>query len=127
MGFFDSVDNFFSSAYDKLQNVVTTVYHDLKDGTVRVYDDVSHDVNKIVDTGSDVVNRTSQTTATIASGAVKDVKIGLDDTKEAITNVASSGQKAIGNVAQALPQTTANLEWPLIIGGAAALIFMLKK
>lgn len=149
MGFFDSVSNFFSSAENKAENAVTSIYHDLKDGTVRVYDDLSHDTTKIVDTASDAVHAYTNTVGKIATGTVKDVKIALNDTKDTITHVGDNAERAtgsvskavstsvgsvssgvsssVGSVAKALPETADSLKWPLMIGGAAALIFLLKK
>jgi hypothetical protein len=149
VGFWSNVNNFFSSAYNKLETAVTTVYHDLEGGTARVYNDVSHDVDKGIGIVSDAVHTTSKTTNQIATGAVKDVKIALNDTKDTVTSVShsgeravksvstagekavrsvsTSGQKAITSVSQALPETASNLKYPLMIGGAVALIYMMKK
>ena len=103
MGFFDSVENWFSSAFHKTESVVSTLYHDLTGGAKTVYHDINHDVSKVLDTGTDIVKTAAHTSSDaihkvgtigdhVVTGSIKTISHTVDKTEDAVKDVSHLGE-----------------------------------
>lgn len=116
MGFWEDVKGFFNDAYHKVENIVTTVYNDVKTGASSVFHSFDDNTKSLLNT-----------VKTDTGMAFTDVHELIDKGSETINHLGNNIQQTVVGVADDVPKTTESLSLPLIIGGAAALIYLMKK
>jgi len=109
MGFFESVSNFFTSAYHKIESVVTTVYNDVKSGVSSIFHSADNNIRNVLNT------------------VKTDSALLINKGASTVTALGKDVEQSIGDVSTAVPKVTQSLSMPLLVAGGAALLFALKK
>lgn len=127
MGFFNDVKKWFSDRWDGFGDVVNTVYSDIKGGVSAVYHSFDDTRNTIIHGIADNTKsliKSGENVITKGEDVVKD--LGKDATV-AVSNIGGDVRDLGSNLGKNIEGVTSNLSLPLLIGGGAALLFLIKK